>query len=171
MPAQHPLLASAPHASLGAHADTFSRIIGSWAGEFRDIDNGVERTGEMEVHLSWALDGRAVQDVWIVPSRAAGTPGQAAPGDIYGSTMRIFDPAIEAWRMFWFNPAQPYVRAELIGRRVGDDIVQIGSYGDIAIKWVFSDIAARSFIWRGYWLDADGVTWTMSTEFRVRRTA
>lgn len=163
------LQASGPHASLGAHADTFGRLIGSWAGEFRDIDNGVESTGEMEVHLAWVLDGRAVQDVWIVPSRAARSAGATAPG-IYGSTMRIFDPAAEAWRMFWFNPSQPYVRAELIGRREGDDIVQIGSYGDTPIKWVFSDIAPRSFVWRGYWLASDGVTWTMNTEFRVRRT-
>lgn len=171
MPARNPLLAAAPHPALGAHADDFARLVGSWAGAYRDFENGVERTGEMEMHLSWVLDGRAVQDVWIVPSLSSRAPDQARAGDIFGATMRIYDPAIEAWRMFWFNPAQPYVRAELIGRRVGDDIVQIGAYGDTAIKWVFSEITSNSFVWTGYWLGADGETWNQGAEFRVRRQA
>jgi len=166
----NPLLATTPHPSLGVHADTFGRIIGSWAGEFRDISDGHETTGEMEVHLAWALDGRAVQDVWIVPSRRTRAPSRLPqPSDNFGSTMRIFDPSIEAWRMFWFDPSKPYARAELIGRRVGDDIVQIGSYGDTPIKWIFSDIHRDAFVWRGYWLAGDGDTWNLSTEFRLER--
>ena len=34
------LLAPAPHPSLGKHADTFGRIIGSWVGEYRDRHPG-----------------------------------------------------------------------------------------------------------------------------------
>ena len=166
----NPLLANSPHPSLGAHADTFGRIIGSWEGQFRDNSNEQETTGEMEVHIAWALDGRAVQDVWVIPSRRSRTPGRTTQAsDNFGSTMRIFDPAIDAWRMFWFDPSKPYVRAELIGRRVDDDIVQIGNFGETPIKWIFSDIRSNAFVWRGYLLAPDGATWNLSTEFRVHR--
>lgn len=164
----HPLIASNPHPSLGAHANTFGRIMGSWAGEYREIGESGEQRGQMEVHLYWVLEGRAVQDVWITPSRKEMST-RGIPPLYWGSTMRIFDAATESWRMFWFNPVEPFVRGELVGRRVGDDIVQLGSYGDTPIKWVFEDITANSFAWRGYWMGPGGGDWNLSTEFLVRR--
>ena len=58
------LLASAPHPSLGEHADTFGRLIGSWAGTYRDRDpGGPEETGNMEVHF-----GRVILSDTPLPS-------------------------------------------------------------------------------------------------------
>jgi hypothetical protein len=63
------------------------------------------------------------------------------------------------------------VRTDLIGRRVGDDIVQLVLGADRPEKWIFSGITARSFLWRAYLLEDDGVTWRADTEFRLHRTA
>ena len=165
------LLAPGPHPSLGAHAETYGRLIGSWAGGFEDrsADGQVAR-GRMEVHFAWVLDGRAVQDVWIAPplaERRAGRDGGSR--DTYGSTLRVFDPAIEAWRVTWLNPVRG-ARNELIGRRVGDDIVQTGWYRDAAIQWTFTRITRESFVWQGFELEADGTTWRLSTRFDLQRT-
>jgi len=63
------LAARGPHPSLGAHAETYGRIIGSWVGEIQNHTVAPARVGSIEVHFGWALDGRAVQDVWITPAR------------------------------------------------------------------------------------------------------
>jgi hypothetical protein len=158
------LCAGGPHADLGQHAATYGRFIGSWSGTYRDVsDDGTVRTGDMEVHFAWTLRGRAVQDLWIARS-----PEDANDRRTYGTTIRVYDPEIEAWRVTWINP--PYNgHQELIGRRVGDDVVQTGYFGDRPGKWIFTEVTASSFTWRGYLLEADGVTWSLRTEFKLRR--
>jgi hypothetical protein len=171
------LLASGPHPSLGRHAGTFGRLIGSWAGEYRDRDaDATEETGTMEVHFGWVLQGRAVQDTWIAPPRAL-RAGSTLKRQTYGTTVRVFHPRTEDWRAVWLNPVAG-VRNDLVGRRVGDDIVQFclphGSAGlgaDRPEKWVFSRITARSFLWHAYLLEDDGVTWRVDTQFQLQRTA
>jgi hypothetical protein len=104
-----------------------------------------------------------VQDLWI-----ARTGSADAERRTYGTTIRVWDPEISAWRVRWINP--PHNRTdELIGRRVGDDVVQTGYFGDTPAKWTFTDVTPDAFIWRGYLLDADGVTWRLGTEFKLRR--
>jgi len=69
--------AAGPHPSLGQHAATFGRLIGSWEGEYRDEEPGEPpETGLLEVHFGWVLQGRAVQDTWISPLRNA-APGRS----------------------------------------------------------------------------------------------
>ncbi len=52
-----------------------------------------------EWHFGWALEGRAVQDVWIVPPRGELRRGDAAANvNSYGTTLRVYDPDIDAWR-------------------------------------------------------------------------
>lgn len=165
------LVVNGPHPSLGKHADTYGRLIGSWAGSFVDhlADETVE-TGPMEVHFAWVLDGRAVQDVWIAPALTARRAGPiGGRRDTFGSTVRVFDPAIDAWRVVWLNPPKN-IRTDLIGRRVGDDIVQAGWFGDAPIRWIFSRITRESFLWRATVLEADGTTWRLVTEFNLTRT-
>jgi hypothetical protein len=182
------LHAAGPHPSLGRHADTYGRLIGSWAGTYHDYPGGQrEETGPMEVHFGWVLQGRAVQDTWIAPPRAlrtdlvGGVPGGKHLSQLqrqtYGTTVRIFDPKMEVWRSTWLNPVGGY-HNELIGRRIGDDIVQIctsqgtaGAGADRPEKWVFSRITARSFLWQALVLEDDGVAWRTTTEFQLHRTA
>jgi hypothetical protein len=110
-----------------------------------------------EVHFMWILDGRAVQDVWT--SRP----------QMHGTTLRVWDPNIEAWRVTWINPVNS-ARVDLIGRRVGEKIVQIGSYANgTPIRWIFSEITNDSFRWTGEALEIDGNTWRLEGEFLATR--
>ena len=164
------LVAPGPHASLGAHADTYGRLIGSWAGEIRayPIEGGVETTSA-EVHFAWALDGRAVQDVWITPSRRDRAAGVQATPAMYGTTVRVFDPKRESWPVVWLDPVSGR-RIELEGRRQGDDIVQVGTADGWPIRWTLSSIRECSFRWQGHILEIDGVTWRLQAEFKLERT-
>jgi len=163
------LVAAGPHPSLGAHSETYGRVIGSWTGELARYQDGRSAaSASVEAHFAWVLEGRAVQDVWVTPARADRSSSAGAGFNWYGSTLRVFDPSTSAWNTTWTDPMSQ-LRIELVGRRQGDDIVQIGTRGGRPIRWTFSDIAASSFTWRGHILDFDGVTWALEVEMEFRR--
>lgn len=163
------LVAPGPHPSLGAHAETYGRLIGGWAGELGRYQAGKRvASASVEAHFGWVLEGRAVQDVWITPAREDRKSGANAGLDWYGSTLRVFDPSTSAWNTTWTDPVSQ-LRIELVGRRQGDDIVQIGTRGGRPIRWTFSDITPDSFTWRGHILSFDGVNWALEVEIEFRR--
>ncbi|HEX6981092.1 MAG TPA: hypothetical protein VF342_17515 [Alphaproteobacteria bacterium] len=133
-------------------------LIGRWKMDaVVHKDDGTQYRGTGEIHFGWVLQGRAIQDVWILP------------GVFYGTTLRIYDPGIDAWHILWNDPLkQLYTRQ--IGRAHGDDIVQEGKNdaGD-AIRWSFTEITPDSFRWRGERSVDGGVTWQLQSEFFARR--
>ncbi|HKO53251.1 MAG TPA: hypothetical protein VJV79_36325 [Polyangiaceae bacterium] len=163
------LAATGPHPSLGANADTYARVIGSWTGELSRYQDGKRvASASVEAHFSWVLEGRAVQDVWITPARVDRESGADAGFNWYGSTLRVFDPSASAWNTVWTDPVSQ-LRIELVGRRVGDEIVQIGTRGGRPIRWTFSELEPDSFTWRGQILNFDGVSWDLEVEMKFRR--
>ena len=56
----------------------------------------------------------------------------------YGTTLRVYDPRIDAWQIQWTDPVtQSYL--SMIGRKEGSDIVQLGKSPDgNLIRWSFS---------------------------------
>ena len=152
--------------------DLYGWLIGSWELDlvgYDDEDNVIKTTGE--AHFSWVLEGGAIQDVFINPGRTDRSSESPQFANWYGTTLRIFDPSIGAWRVNWFNPHDG-IRAELIGRRRGKDVVQEGHFPDgTSIRWSFSEITADSCRWRGERLEPDGKTWKLQVEFRARRMA
>jgi hypothetical protein len=151
-------------------ADAYGWLVGSWELDVRHYVTDVSArhlTGE--VHFGWTLEGRAVQDVWIMPRRSERTAELDKTTNMYGTTLRVWDPAIQAWRVTWINPVTGS-RDELIGRRNGQEIVQIGTHGDgTPIRWIFTEITPDSFRWIGESLNADGKTWKLEGEFRAKR--
>ena len=149
--------------------DLYGELIGSWELDVTSWDDdGATRRTQGEAHFSRVLDGRAVQDVFINPRRSERSTWMAAFANWFGTTLRIYDPAIRAWRSWWFNPRDG-VRAALIGRREGTRIVQEGSFADgTPIRWTFSDLKPASFVWRGERLDRDR-NWQLQVEMHARR--
>jgi hypothetical protein len=163
------LVAPRPHPSLGAHAETYGRVIGHWSGQLSNhMQAGPPAVTSVEVVFAWALDGRAVQDVWITPARSDRKTAAPAAINWYGTTLRLFDARSEAWRANWLDPVSG-LHIALEGRRVGDDIVQLGTRGGRPIRWTFSEIEATSFLWQGHVLEPDGVTWRLEVAMRFRR--
>lgn len=164
------LSAPARAAGIDAADDLYGWLIGSWDMDVLHyrVDLGdARRRGE--IHFGWVLEGRAVQDVWIMPPRSEHHVGLTAADTMYGTTLRVWDPALRAWRVTYMNPLTGQ-RDELVGRRVGDDLVQIGTHADgTPIRWNFTDITRDSFRWTGVALAQDGVTWTLEAEFHARR--
>jgi hypothetical protein len=138
--------------------EPYGWLIGDWMMDATvQRDDGTTLNGVGEIHFGWVLQGRAIQDVWILP------------GIFYGTTLRIYDPGLEAWHILWSDPLrQAYTRQ--IGRAEGNDIVQIGKNdkGETQ-RWRFVDIARDSFRWLGELSRDDGKTWQLQAKFRARR--
>lgn len=150
--------------------DVYGWLIGSWELDVRHYWADVSgRNLKGEVHFAWALEGRAVQDVWIMPSRSHRKGELDKSCNMYGTTLRVWDAALQAWRVTWFNPVTG-ARCDLVGRWSGKDIVQVGALPNgTPIRWKFTEITPDSFRWTGEMLQADGQTWELQGDFRARR--
>ena len=149
-------------------SDVYGWLVGSWTLEVRRYA-GADTPGlRGEIHAAWVLEGRAVQDTWIMPPRGS-RPGPSPTQNMYGTTLRSWDPAIGAWRIAWSNPARNHYELQ-IGRWSGKDIVQLGARpSGVATRWMFTEITPRSFRWLGDALAADGITWLREAEFVATR--
>lgn len=140
----------------------FGQFVGDWEFEGGAVTpDGTRSTDKGEIHFAWVLQGRAIQDLWIEREVSDNRPG------VYGSTMRFYDPSIDAWRITWMEPGYGVVTS-LIGRKVGEEIVLEGKTGEgQTIHWIFSEIKPNSFHWRGEKLVGD--TWQVYEELSARR--
>jgi hypothetical protein len=134
--------ADGPAADHAGKMDLYGRFVGSWdldVTQFREDGSKRQRKGEW--HFGWALEGRAIQDVWIVPPRGELRHGDAAANfNSYGTTLRVYDPRIDAWQIQWTDPVtQNFLR--MIGRKQGDDIVQLGTGRESDTMELFGDHA------------------------------
>jgi hypothetical protein len=167
-PALTALAADAPYREQAAELALFGRFVGAWEFDATlfDAEGGrSEHTGEW--HFGWVLEGRAIQDVLIVPPRAGRTDGEASRS--FGTSLRFFDSSIGAWRVVWADPVNN-VLVTLVAREEGEEIVIEGTTeAGRSLRWVWSEIAERSAIWRGYSSEDDGATWRLGEEMRLRR--
>lgn len=154
------LLADGPAADRAGKMSLYGWLIGDWTMDCTlFLDDGTAQRGTGEIYFRWALAGRAIQDVWILP------------GVFYGTTLRVYDSALDAWHIIWSDPLRPYY-ARQVGRANGPDIVQVGKDDDGTLtRWSFSDIMPDSFVWRGERSPDDGASWRLQAEFLARRSA
>src|ERR1044072_5281851 len=147
-------------------------LVGRWTFDITVImpDDSTHR-GQGEIHAGWVLQGRAIQDVWMIPRLRDRRPGLAplpGAGNWYGTTLRIYDAAIDAWRISWSDPP-PGFFTQQIGRADGANIVQTGAdpRGG-TMRWTFSEIEADTFHWTAE-RAPDDRTWRREVDIRARR--
>ena len=166
------LHADGPDVERGSSLALYAWLVGRWELAVTTMpEDGMAHHGEGEIHAGWVLQGRAIQDVWMIPRLRDRRPGIAqlpGAGNWYGTTLRIFDPKLDAWRILWNDPATGFFTQQ-IGRAQGKDIVQTGDdpRGGSS-RWMFSDITGDAFQWTAEHA-ADGTTWRREVAIRARR--
>ena len=163
------LINAGPHDDIPEEQRIFAPFIGSWdlVVSWFDEAGNLARREKGEWHFAWILEGRAIQDIWIVPLRAE----RASRSDLYeyGTSLRFFDNAIGAWQSTWVGPMHRVVRT-FIARRIDDSIVLETTAGELPrMRWSFADIASDSFTWRNErWTGTD---WRTQQTFEARRSS
>lgn len=150
------LHAPGPDPEYADQLDLYGRFVGSWDIDNRklDLDTGEWRENAAHWHFGWTLGGRAIQDTLEFGGRP-------------GTTVRLYNPERDTWRVVWFAPSVGDI-CVLEGRRDGEGIFQEGTQpGGARIRWIFSDVSADSFLWRGY-LEHTG-EWILEQEMRAHR--
>jgi hypothetical protein len=159
--------APGPHASLGPEARVFDRFVGTWDCDYSFIaEDGKVTHQPGELLFGWIIDGRAIQDVWIVQPRA---PGEER---FVGTSVRFYEPSSGKWKVVFVAPTVGAIR-QVEGGAEGDRIVLIGRRPDGAdgevSRWSFDDIKPDSFTWRGEKSVDGGKTWRLREEHRMTR--
>jgi hypothetical protein len=161
------LLASAPREDLAEHLALFAPLIGSWSLEVDDIEpDGTVHTRDGEWHFDWALDGRAVVDVWISPARAT-RAAEGVDGE-WGMTVRFYDPDLGAFRSTWHGPGRGWV-IPFVGHSTPDGMRLDGERDGVPVRWTFSELSAERFRWQAEEGGPGGAGMRVRQRFRARR--
>src|SRR4029450_9577301 len=111
------LQASTRSPEIPESADVYGWLCGSWDLDvlcYRGV-NVADRGLRGEVHAARVLEGRAVQDVWIMPRSDERRSDSDRTMNMYGSTLRTWAAATESWRIAWTNPVRGH-HEEQVGR-------------------------------------------------------
>jgi hypothetical protein len=166
------LHADGPDPERQKQLELYSWFVGKWHMDVTAIlEDGSTHAGRGEIHVGWILQGRAIQDVWMIPRLEERRPGieqLAGAGNWYGTTLRIYDPTIDAWRILWNDPATNFF-SQQIARAQGRNIVQEGAdpRGG-STRWTFSEIESASFHWTAERASAKE-TWRKEVDILARR--
>ena len=167
------LHADEPAADRADKLELYGQFVGDWETDIiTPAPDGARHQGHSAIHFGWVLEGRAIQDVWMIPrlrDRRPDAPILPVAGNWFGTTLRVYDPIRDAWRIFWIDPATNFF-CQQIGKAVGPDIVQEGTLESGARSlWRFTKITPRSFYWLGEQSTDDGASWQLLVEVFARR--
>jgi hypothetical protein len=156
------LPAGGPFGGIDDDRQIYAFLIGVWEMDSTwYFAEGETRRAKGEWRSEWILGGRGVIDLLFA---------KGVPADQFGTTLRCYDASIDAWRVVWMQPGgREFV--SLIGRRLGDEIVQEGATldGSSLQRWTFSEITAGAFHWRAESSSDEGKTWRLDQEMRGQR--
>ena len=159
------LEAMGPHPSLGAQAQVFGRFVGIWDGDYTEFSKEGKTTHSTgEWIFGWVMDGRAIQDLFIID------PSAARKERYIGTTLRYFEPRSRTWTVTFIDPENGSV-ATLAGGAVEDDrIVLHGQNKDgRETRWSFDEIRPDSWVFRDEETSDGGVTWRLREEDHMKR--
>jgi len=167
------LHASGPAADRAEALALYGQFVGDWNTDIMTYaPDGAQYCGQGEIHFGWILEGRAIQDVWMIPrlkDRIAHAPEMPVAGNWFGTTIRIYDSTVRVWRIFWMDPATNSYRQQ-IGRQQGSDIVHEGTTETGALsRWSFTEVTPQSFHWKAEASMDGGATWRLFVEVFARR--
>lgn len=147
----------------------FGQFVGSWVLDviYYADDGSIRWRTPGEWHFGWVLEGRAIEDVWMVPPKAQRRPGPEPAGE-YGVTLRFYDPRLRAWRSTWHGPVNGYV-LPFVARPVSDEIVLEREESGVTTRWIFARIRPDSFYWRAVASADGGRTWRLDQEMFATR--
>ncbi len=164
------LLADGPSGPNAEELRKLEPLIGSWDLDvvFYREDGSVAKQVAGEWHFSWVLEGRAVQDVWIVPRRSLRRSPPNTDGE-YGTTIRFYDAEAKLWSSTWIGPVFRLVWPFAARASAQEILLERQDESGEQVRWIFSHLTPNSFYWRALGSTDGGNTWKLDQEMFARR--
>lgn len=161
------LVSNKPNQELVDKLNLFGQFVGDWDFEWVDgKETEKERHIKGEWLFSWILDGTAIQDVFICPSRSERLTNKQ-PDAIFGTTLRIYNPQTEIWNVcFGFYGCMVTLEAQQENEKI---VVKMQHTDGFIKHWIFSDITANTFHWEDKMSLDNGITWIVTGELFATR--
>lgn len=161
------LFADGQNSDMEGVLNIFEPLIGAWDLKWTGYDpEGGTQSETGEWFFFWVLEGRMVQDIWIIPGlQNRGKEGY--PKGEYGTTLRYYDKKQQIWKASWFGPLQNSFPTFTIRKTEEEIILESEPCATMQRKWIFSRILPDSFYWRSEKL-RDG-SWFLEEEMHVVR--
>lgn len=164
------LISTSPADELKNKMNLFGQFVGEWDFEWAWFGdgNGVDAAKvKGEWLFSWILDGTAVQDVWICPSREERLKNSYSYTE-YGTSIRFYNPENDEWDITYGN-IHSVTNLKVIQKSENTITLEARHIPDHGMRWVFSEITENSFLWQNTRSDDGGATWRVQGEMRVKR--
>lgn len=140
------LFSESRHSSIPVDKDTFGKFIGKWNLDLIIINpdgSNIKYKGEWHFHR--ILQGRAIQDIWIIPGL---TSNKVNEFHEFGTTVRTFNPKTNKWKAVWIGPIQNQLFVFDIEDNNEQIILTEMNNPNLEMKWSFFDISKNSFKWK-----------------------
>lgn len=153
--------------------DQYGQFAGTWTciPAARQPD-GTLKESEARPTWTWhyALNGHAVQDVWIPD------PAQSRPGAAMGTNLRVYDPEKDQWTMVWTTETlgrfQTFNARMKDGEIVMNGDVPQGQFPAHMARITFHNISDDHFDWKYEASNpGDGVNWQLHSTLACDRVS
>jgi len=114
--------------------------------------------------FGWVMDGRAIQDLFIIH------PSAARKERYIGTTLRYFEPKSATWNVTFVDPENGSVATLTGGAAEGGRIVLHSQNKDgKESRWSFDEIRPDSWVFRDEETGDGGKTWRLREEDHMKR--
>jgi hypothetical protein len=150
--AQKKLPAAGSNAEASQNA-LFDQLVGTWDVRYEFTDkNGKLRSNRGQVHYSWILGGKALQEIWTSDSESK----DLLP---FGTTIDFYDLKRQRWTAVWIYPAEGMAMI-MTGGDVNGSFVLTGHDQSGALqRWSTSVGQRDSIVIRAEISNDEGKTW------------
>lgn len=159
------LAAAGPNSAVADQSKVLESLVGSWDVEYMDVlkdGRQQHRTGQFIV--AWVLDGRAIEDVWIVD------PSEGRHDREVYADVRYFDSKSRTWPTVFIDPEHASI-AKFTGGATADGrmVLQTTDLGRPQSRWSFVDIEPETCVFRDEYSTDGGESWKLQAEYHMKR--
>lgn len=127
--------------------DVFGQFIGKWNFDLKIFDSKGNVT---DLKGNWVferiLNGQAIQDVWMVPSKDS--KEKESNYFEYGTSIRSYDLKTRKWKVTWIGPIlNQYFVFDV--EQINNEIhLKLINHENLKMRWIFYDIKEKTFQWK-----------------------
>jgi len=157
------LLSSDKNSIIPEEYDWYAPLIGNWDFDYYDSYHGEDRHVKGEWLFRRVLNGMAIEDLFICPSRDT-RDKELQPDGEYGAAIRMFNTEKKCYDMTYV--CSKYTRFLEIQKEHSKIICT--DINKPTEKWVFSEITTNTFHWQNVTVLENGA-WKINSNVYARR--